>query len=174
MKKIVSLLVLLLVLALPVSAASQGEEEDGLPQQVTEFLDKYGDGARQLQELTPQSLWDALLRAAKEQLQRPLAALAKAVTADWANMQVGRQVDMAVILASFLFACRPLLQLLAEIGEMILECKTFVLSFVPVFATVMATCGQPAAGAVYTGFFLSSVVVAATLITGVLLPFMKI
>lgn len=62
-----------------------------------------------------------------------LAALAKAMTADWANMQVGRQVDMAVILASFLFACRPLLQLLAEIGEMILECKTFVLSFVPVF-----------------------------------------
>lgn len=186
MKKIVALLTLLLMLAVPVAAASDEREDYGLPQQVSEFLDKYGEGAEQLQELTPQGLWEALLRALKEQLQRPLkmfyqlaavlvlAALAKAMTADWANMQVGRQVDMAVILASFLFACRPLLQLLSEIGEMILECKTFVISFVPVFATVMATCGQPAAGAVYTGFFLSSVVVAATLITGVLLPFMKI
>ena len=57
MKKIVALLILMLMLAVPVAAASDEREDYGLPQQVSEFLDKYGEGAEQLQELTPQGLW---------------------------------------------------------------------------------------------------------------------
>ena len=103
-----------------------------------------------------------------------LAAVAKAVSEDWSRQKLGPQIDMAVVLAAFLFACQPLLQLLEDISEAVLQCRTFIGSFVPVFAAVMVSCGQPAASAVYTGFFLSGVVLAASLITGILIPFLKI
>ena len=186
MKKILSFLIALAFLVIPVSAAQEDVQQYGLQDQVNEFLDEYGDGAQQLEDFTAQSLWDSILQAISQQISRPmqmvyrltailvLAAIAKAFCSDWADRQIEKQVEMVVILASFLFACKPLLQLLSDLGDAIVECRTFLISFIPVFAGVMASCGQPAASAVYTGFFLSAVTIFSSLITGILLPFLKI
>ena len=189
MKRMASFILLLLffaLLAAPVFGAEQPEEELGLSPEVGSFLDSYGDQAELLESLTLQGLWERFCQTVKGQLTSPLrmfgrlagclvlAAVAKAVCADLGSQKLEPQIDMAILLAACLFVCQPLLQLLEEIGSAVLQCRTFVSSFVPVFATVMASCGQPAASAVYTGFFLSSVLLAANLITGILLPFLKI
>ena len=187
MKKLLSLLVIFLFLTVPIFAAEEQSVSDyGLPDQISDFLDQNSGNAEQLENLTPQSLWDSIVNTVFAQLSRPmrmvyqltailvLAAIAKALCADWADRQIEKQIEMVVILAAFLFACQPLLQLLADLGDAIVECRTFLVSFVPIFAGVMASCGQPAASAVYTGFFLSAVTVFASLITGILLPFLKI
>ena len=190
MKRIGSFVILLFLFALlaaPACAAEQpAAEELGHSTEVGDFLARYGEQADWLENLTLQGLWDGFCQAAREQLTEPLrmfgrlagclvlAAVAKAVCADWSAQKLEPQIDIAVVLAAFLFVCQPLLQLLEEISASVLQCRTFVSSFVPVFAAVMASCGQPAASAVYTGFFLSSVLLAANLITGILLPFLKI
>ncbi len=187
MKKWFSIFLLLSFFILPVCAAQDySVQEVNLPSQTQDFLDQYGDGAQQLEDLTLQGLWDSLVQTVSNQLSRPmrmvyqltailvLAALVKAFCTDWSDQQIEKIIEMVVILAAFLFACKPLLELLVDVGESIAECKTFLYTFIPVFAGVMASCGQPAASAVYTGFFLSAVTAFASLIAGILLPFLKI
>lgn len=188
MGKIIVWTLLFIFLSVPVFASEQQTEAEelGLSPEVGSFLEDYGEEADWLKNLTLQGLWDRFWQTAKAQLTNPLrmfgrlsgilvlAAVAKAVSEDWSRQKLGPQIDMAVVLAAFLFACQPLLQLLEDISEAVLQCRTFIGSFVPVFAAVMVSCGQPAASAVYTGFFLSGVVLAASLITGILIPFLKI
>ena len=187
MGKIIVWTLLFIFLSVPVFASEQQTEAEelGLSPEVGSFLEDYGEEADWLKNLTLQGLWDRFWQTAKAQLTNPLRMFGRLsgilVWPRWQRRypRIGAgktwaQIDMAVVLAAFLFACQPLLQLLEDISEAVLQCRTFIGSFVPVFAAVMVSCGQPAASAVYTGFFLSGVVLAASLITGILIPFLKI
>lgn len=182
-----ALLFLLLILALPARAAEAPDADElGLPAAVGAFLEQYGGAAGRLGALTPQALWERLTGMVRAQLTQPLrmlgslaavlllAALARAAAPERAGAQLGALVDMAVILSSFLFACRPLLVLLDDIGQALLDCRTFLMTFVPVFAALTASCGMPASAALYTGFFLTGALAASALIGGVLVPLLKI
>lgn len=103
-----------------------------------------------------------------------LAALAKAFTPESHELSVTPQVDAVVTITVFFLVCQPLLALLGRLEAAVEECRAFVSAFVPCYAALLTGCGQPAAGAVASGLFLSGAVLCADFICRFLVPLLRV
>ena len=75
---------------------------------------------------------------------------------------------------TFLQAGSPTLHLLEQVGDEVLQCAVYLSGFVPAFAGVLASCGQPSAATLYGGMFLGAANLAAQAISSAVLPVLQV
>lgn len=99
-----------------------------------------------------------------------LAAVAQSFYADRVSPEIGSLVEAVSALAVFAVCAAPLLGLTNAMQQAVETSRTYILSFVPVFASVLTACGQPGSAALYSGLFLGICTVIADILCRVGVP----
>ena len=178
MKKLLSLL-LLAVLVLALAPAALAME---VPQPVQEFLNQspaspddasswsLGGVARYLWELVRDQFRAPFVLLAGLILSMGLGALAYTFAPGQGSNTL---LETILLLCLFLQSAPPLLELMDRISQRLNLWSDYLAGFVPVFSGVMASCGQPATAAVYSGMFLSVSFLTSQMIVQVGLPLLR-
>ncbi|MDO5602748.1 MAG: hypothetical protein Q4G07_08260 [Oscillospiraceae bacterium] len=160
-------------------------DETLIPDEAKEFLEEQPYTIEELQQMTfpdlLQKLWGDFCSSLKEPVLLfaklcgilLLSALLHHFKKDGAQ-GLSTALDTSVTVTAFLLVSQPLLGLFADIGGTLETARSFMAMFVPVFSTVMVACGQPATSVLYSGMFLSGITLIAQILTGGILPFIKI
>jgi len=82
--------------------------------------------------------------------------------------------DTICILTIFLNILTPLQQVFALVSENLVSVKNFMVTILPIFAGISAASGEIMTSAVYTGIFLSGMVLAANICVSFILPSTRI
>ncbi|MDD3429851.1 MAG: hypothetical protein PHG02_07585 [Oscillospiraceae bacterium] len=192
MKRIIC--ILLLLFSLPMFTPMAAEKSDsavedymvGLTTQAQSFLDEQPFSVEDLKTMTLPDIVKELWSLFKDQLKQPikmfaritavlvLAAVLRAMKSDKGDMGITNAVDITLILAVFILTCQPMLSLFDEVQQQLLVCKNFILSFVPIYASVILSCGQIGTAAIYSGFFFSSVMIIISVLTGAIAPLIEV
>lgn len=102
-----------------------------------------------------------------------LAAVGQSLCADRSSPELLGLVDTVSALAVFLLCSAPLLTLTEALGGAVQASRAYIVTFVPVFASVLTACGQTGGAVLYSGFFFSAAILAADLLCRVGLPFLR-
>lgn len=87
---------------------------------------------------------------------------------------MGEIVEIVVALAAFSLCSGVLTGLLQALGTSLESSKTYLVSFIPVFASALTACGQPGGAAVYSGLFFAVASLVATVLCNVGLPLVRV
>lgn len=129
--------------------------------------------------VSPQALWQMLTKhfsqtvaTYKKELFSILAAvlLCAILSVLGEKTQASCVFGLIGILSITAILCGPVLECLEQGAESIRACAQFMLAYVPVYATVVATGGAPATAAVYHGVLMMAAQTVAQLAAGVFLP----
>ena len=132
--------------------------------------------------LTPKSFMRLIMRLAVDALARPLknsAALCAAAllcaAAEGMKLRADEKTVSAVVGAVGSLCCCaavavPAGEVIGKVGEAIGECADFLISFVPVYAGVAASGGQPAAAAAYNAALFGAAQVSGSLASDIVRP----
>lgn len=178
MRRIVCLFFVLLLLTARVFA-----EGEALPPDVQRALEEPGVTAEQFQQASLGEMLGALLETARQQFEGPLrllvqllgaallgaVALALAPQGDW-----GRPLESVCLLGMFTMSLAPALELVSTVSGSVSQWQAYLVSFVPVFSGVMASCGQPTQAMVYSGMFLTMANFSAQVICAAALPVLQV
>jgi len=99
-----------------------------------------------------------------------LVAVGQSFCADRASPELASLTDAVSALAIFAVCAAPLLGLTNALQQAVETSRTYLLSFVPVFASVLTACGQPGSAALYSGLFLGICTVIADVLCRVGIP----
>ena len=83
-------------------------------------------------------------------------------------------VDTVVTLAVFTLCSSCMLALTGVLQDAIETSRVYIISFVPVFASVLTACGQVGGAALYSGFFFGAAMVMADILCRVGLPLTRV
>lgn len=83
-------------------------------------------------------------------------------------------LDTIITLAVFGVCSIPILELVENMINTLQTTKSYLSAFVPVFASVLASCGQFGSATVYSGFFFSTIMMIANFLCAFGLPSIKI
>ena len=173
MKRILCILFLLLVL--PAVVFAEGET---LPPEVQQALDEPGITAEEFQQASLGEMLSALLKTARQQFEKPVrllvqllgaVALALAPQGDWSG-----PLESVCVLGMFTVSLSPALELVNTVSESVARWQVYLVSFVPVFSGVVASCGQPTQAMVYSGMFLTMANFSAQVICAAALPVLQV
>ena len=178
MRKIVCILILLFVL--PTWVFAEGET---LPPDVQQALDEPGITADEFQQTSLEEMLGAQFQTARPQFEKPVrllvqlvgaallgaVALALAPQGDWA-----RPLESVCVLGMFAVSLAPALELMNAVSESVSQWQVYLVSFVPVFSGVIASCGQPTQAMVYSGMFLTMANFSAQVICAAALPVLQV
>ena len=178
MRKIVCILILLFML--PAWVFAEGET---LPPDVQQALDEPGITADEFQQTSLEEMLGALFQTARQQFEKPVrllvqlvgaallgaVALALAPQGDWA-----RPLESVCVLGMFAVSLAPALELMNAVSESVSQWQVYLVSFVPVFSGVIASCGQPTQAMVYSGMFLTMANFSAQVICAAALPVLQV
>lgn len=166
-----------------------GETLDDFQRQIDRALGAGNDlDAQQfdLQKLTPGALISLITDSVRRlggAIFRPLLLVAAAVVlsgvaAAFSGSLLGGRLQGAFSIVSVLtvtaIVLGPITQLIARVGELLSAASTFLLSFVPVFAGIVAMGGQPVTGGAYSAVMLFVAQWAASLSANVFVPLIAI
>lgn len=178
MKRILCILFLLLVL--PAVVFAEGE---ALPPDVQQALDEPGITAEEFQQASLGEMLSTLLKTARQQFEKPVrllvqllgaallgaVALALASQGDWSG-----PLESVCVLGMFTVSLAPALELVNTVSESVARWQVYLVSFVPVFSGVVASCGQPTQAMVYSGMFLTMANFSAQVICAAALPVLQV
>ncbi len=82
-----------------------------------------------------------------------LAAVGQGLCTPRASQELTELVDIVSALTVFSLCMTPILSLTQAFGNAIDSSRTYIISFVPVFASALTACGQVGGAALYSGFF---------------------
>jgi len=154
-----------------------------IPESAKEILEEQGvDSIADVGGITPQKIWDTLKSYFIKELTSPLKllvsivgitlitaltqalgeSLGKSSTWEIFHVVAGVFVTGAVI--------TPIVECIFETVEVIREFSYFILSFIPAFAGVVASAGQPVTSAAYNLFLFWMCQISSQLITDILVP----
>ncbi len=102
-----------------------------------------------------------------------LAAVGQGLCADRSSPELLGMVDTVAALAVFTLCAAPLLSLTEALDGAVQASRAYIVSFVPVFASVLTACGQAGGAALYGGFFFSTAILAADTLCRVGVPFLR-
>lgn len=180
-----------LMVLIPFSAAAMdspdafGELGADLPPEIASLLEEQQSAVQALETADAPSLAQKALDMLKKAADKPLSILGKTLAilvlaalvrafAPTGELSIASQIDTVVTVTVFFLLCSPLLSLLEELGSVVVECRNFLVAYVPAFSALITAAGQPASGAVFSGFFLSGAVACAQFICAVLLPLSRV
>ena len=196
MKKIICVFVIICILTLPTFAYSgeneiitenspEQEIEDMLPEDVQEFLGEQEFSFESMTQMSFVDILNMLLKEVEKVLLKPLEMFLKLcgilIIAGLLNQfktsndaGIRNALDIAVTISVFILVSVPCLELLGRVEDSLNMAKNAMISFVPVFSSVMVTCGQPASAVIYSGLFLSTTTFVAILLLKYIVPFIRI
>ena len=99
-----------------------------------------------------------------------LAAVGKSMCTERTSPELAGLVDTVVTLAVFTLCSSCVLALTGVLQDAIETSRVYIISFVPVFASVLTACGQVGGAALYSGFFFGAAMVMADILCRVGLP----
>ncbi len=99
-----------------------------------------------------------------------LAAVVQGFCAGRVSAELGALVEAVSALAVFAVCAAPLLGLTDALRQVVETSRTYILSFVPVFASVLTACGQPGSATLYSSLFLGICTVMADVLCRVGVP----
>jgi stage III sporulation protein AE len=191
-KKVVFVFLFLLLLTTHCLATSPVEEladqfglellQQQIPPSAQEMADELSLDDLSMGKLltvSPQALWHLLTKhfaqtvaTYKKELFSILAAvlLCAILSVLGEKTQASCVFGLIGILSITAILCGPVLECLEQGAESIRACAQFMLVYVPVYATVVATGGAPATAAVYHGVLMMAAQTVAQLAAGVFLP----
>lgn len=85
-----------------------------------------------------------------------------------------RQFEWLAALCVFALCSQDFTALIAQMETALSECKAYLASFVPVFASVLVSCGQAGSAAVYSGLFFTAALFVCDVLCNVGLPAVRI
>lgn len=150
-------------------ASGAGEIYDETPEQAKDLLEGLGVDKldyRKLLSLSPSAFFAELWKLLLEQLRRPLVILASIMgvavlctLVDGLNVSIGeRSLDTVfnavAVLCISTAVVNPILECIRSAAAAIQSCADFILSFVPVFVSLVAVGGQPVSATTYNTFLL--------------------
>lgn len=194
---------LILGLTLPVSAAmtdtdqtvsalleAGGGEElmDSLPQETKEVMEEAGLSVspESILNFSLRDLFSSLKERATAELKEPIhlfaltcaVLLLSALLGGLGSAEGGAGYRQAFHLVSVLTICavllRPLWELITRVVDAVTQGSNFLLSFIPVFSTVLTTSGKPASALTYHAALFSAVQVLSQTAVHTLLPLLQI
>lgn len=179
MKRIILTFLLLLLFAVPVCA------QEEMPEEWTQVVDEAPMTAEEFRET---DISDWLFQAAgtlKEAVRAPLrvfaaatvalvlAALIESMTPSGAAEGISAAMDAAAAVLLFVL-CIPALTGVTEYAQQAFaDSAQYLTGFVPVFAGVIAACGQTGTAAVYGGLFFTLAMAIANFFSGAGIPFLR-
>lgn len=182
-KKLVCLCTLLIFLATPVFALADTENA-ALPPEWQQAADSTPITMEEMQNLTfPEILtylWDAVCSectapvrlAAKLCAILILSAFAKGLCNDNLQGQTVLELVLSALLVTAIYA--DLLGLFGSLIEALEENRILLTSFVPVFASVMASCGQAGSALLYSGTFFTVSMLLSNVLCSISLPLLRV
>lgn len=180
MKRCLCVLVFLLALAAPCFA------ESAVPDSWNETIAEAPMTLEEFQQEDAGGWLSGILTSLRQQLRSPLALLGKlcgvlilaaavqALCSSKGTGDVGELVEIVVALAAFSLCAGVLTGLLQALGQALESSKTYLVSFIPVFASALTACGQPGGAAIYSGLFFTVASLVATVLCSVGLPLVRI
>lgn len=185
-KKICCIVLTLWLLCTPAWAQDADiSQEVELPAGWEEVLDEAPITAEDFKEMTLPDYLGIAARAVQGQLKAPLrlfaklcgilllAALAQSLSAQKPGEELTAVLDTVVTLAVFSLCGNTLLDLLEVLRSAIESSRTYLVSFIPVFASALTACGQPGGAALYSGLFFTAATFIANLLCQVMFPLSK-
>ena len=103
-----------------------------------------------------------------------LAAVGKSMCTERTSPELAGLVDTVVTLAVFTLCSSCMLALTGVLQDAIETSRVYIISFVPVFASVLTACGQVGGAALYSGFFFGAAMVMADILCRVGLPLTRV
>ncbi len=103
-----------------------------------------------------------------------LAAVGQSLCADRTSPELLGLVDTVAALAIFALCAAPVTALAGLLEEAVQTSRAYLVSFVPVFASVLTACGQAGSAALYSGFFFSITMMIADALCRFGLPFSRL
>lgn len=103
-----------------------------------------------------------------------LAAVGQSICADRTSPELLGLVDTIAALAVFALCAAPVIALTGLLEDAVQASRAYIVSFVPVFASVLTACGQAGGAALYSGTFFSIAMVIADVLCRVGLPFCRL
>ncbi|MEG1275219.1 MAG: hypothetical protein RSD27_05965 [Ruthenibacterium sp.] len=182
------LLLCLLLFAPTASAADKAKERAAIemPDAWSETVEQAPMTAEQFGRLSladmAQYLWDAV----KDHLLEPvrlfaklcavviLTATVKGLSGEGTQSEIVSLLDTVAALAVFTLCSAQILGLTNVMQTALEDSRAYMACFVPVFASVMVSCGQMGASLVYSGLFFTVAMLTAQIIGGVGLPLTRI
>lgn len=185
-------MVLLVVLIVPCSFAQTNERQETqpdipeMPQEWQEVTQQAPMSADEFRQMTFSDWLEKGRRILHDQIHFPLRLLAKlcgllliaavgqSMCTQRSSKELTELVDIVAALAAFSLCVSPMLALTDSFGEAIDSSRTYIISFVPVFASALTACGQVGGAALYGGFFFSVSMVIADVLYRVGIPLTRI
>lgn len=182
MKKKLLIVVLLLVFSTPVFASSSTDYAPDIPTEWQQIFDDAPLDAESFKNLSFPTLVMKLIDVFGNHIKAPLKLFAKIIVLSlFASIVRGfypsglehatsNILDTVVTLAVFTLCAAPVLELINTMILTIDSTKTYLSAFVPVFVSVLVSCGQIGSAAVYSGFFFSTLMLIANFLCTFGLP----
>ena len=185
MKKIFCIVLLFCLLSPTVLAldANVGVE---MPQEWAEIVDEAPVSAEEFKQMTLQDYIQKGIAMFTDSMLAPLrllaklcgiillAATAKSFVSSSTGSETASLLDTVITLSIFTLCCAPMLNLMGVMQTAILQCRDYLACFVPVFASVLISCGQISSSVVYSGFFFGFSSLMANLLCSVALPLTRV
>lgn len=142
--------------------------------------------ADEFQDLSFSDMLESLFEAAADNFSAPLrlfaqlcavlilTAAVKGLSGDGTQSEVVSLLDTVAALAVFTLCSGEMLGLARLMQTAFEDSRAYIACFVPVFASVMISCGQVGASMVYSGLFFTVATLSAQLLTNVGLPITRV
>lgn len=169
--------------------AAQPDAETGLfeiPPAWQQTMDEAPLTAQEFRSMSLRDLWDFFSSQLKGTVQAPirlaarlagilvLAGVVKSLCSEKVLSGLGTSFDMIVAVSVFLLCSPLLLQMIQDLKASLENCRTYLAVFIPVFTSVMVSCGQAGTAAVYGGLFLGFANLIAALLCNFGVPILQL
>lgn len=170
-------------------ASGADELLDHAPEQAKSLLERVGIEAvdyRKLLTLSPSDFFKEIWGAVRERVRMPLTVFGSVLGIillcsllyclrislwDGTLNAVFTAVSVVCIAAAI---ASPIIDCITTTARAIEDCSTFLLSFIPVFSSVVTVSGQPVTATTYTAFLFMACQIVSQIVSGTLVPLMGI
>ena len=169
-----------------VNEAPARQTQETLPEAWTEITEDAPMSAEEFSTFSLSDMFDKLLTMAKDNWLEPirlfarlcgiliLTATVRGLASENAQSDILSLLDTVAALAIFSLCSRQMLGLLQMMQTALEESRAYLACFVPVFASVMISCGQTGTALVYSGMFFGVATITANVLCAVGLPLTRV
>ena len=168
------------------AAGDSGSGQSGIPEEWAQVTQEAPMTAGEFSGMTLSDWLEKGAEILRESLHEPLrllarlcgllllAAVGKSMCTERTSPELAGLVDTVVTLAVFTLCSSCMLALTGVLQDAIETSRVYIISFVPVFASVLTACGQVGGAALYSGFFFGAAMVMADILCRVGLPLTRV
>lgn len=177
MKKIILIITAIIFFSIPVSADGI---EDRYTQKLENIVTEYEIDFDKLKENPFETLYECVKKTIKAPIDKSLNIVYKTAGVllltsfinlfSLGNNDVSKTINTVAVAVIFYTVFDSVLYMIHNVSDMLFDVKNFMTVFLPVFGGISFAAGEVATSALYTGFFLVSVISVANFCVNYILP----